>query len=278
MTLAIAVKFPWQQWLDEARPHHKATWMRYPELRPDPALIFVADSRWSYEGRRLPHDGAVKVAALDRVAAATYAGNTDAGEVAIAWLTQYFAMSRASLQSGDLCEVLRQAWRKFNRGPNDVLQFSVGFIDENLDPVLFRLDHWNDFHPVEVPGMTCLGWPEAIEFFRTELDREVATAWAGLRDGQAIPLSANDWASKMQSIVWLAGEKKIHPSVGGPPVCMVVNKSGVRGLGLSVIDTTDEPATVSNVSLDPGDVESFYDHPFRRRRKLPFRWQGTASE
>lgn len=274
MTLSVATVFPWTAWLDEAPSTYKAIWRRYPHLRPAPGLIFVADSRWSYPAKGVTHDGAIKVAAVDRVAAATYAGNTDVGEIAIAWLTQYFSRSRAHVDEGDLTDVLRSAWRRYGRGI--ALQFALGFITESLEPLLFRLDSWNNFRPVEVPGMTCLGMPDAIKFFRAEIGTKVSQTWGEDRGKQSVDLSPDGWASVTQSIVWLAGEKQVDRSVGGPPTCLVVDKNGVRGLSLFVVDPTPEPSG-RQVSLAPEDAEKFYGHPWRRRRRLPFKWQGTAS-
>lgn len=136
-------------------------------------MIFVADSRWTYRSIGMAHDGAVKAAPIDRFGAATYAGNTDVGEAAIGWLTQEFARARSGEPVQDLCEVLRSAWRRYCRPHGDVLQFAFGFFAEGFVPVLMRLDSWNDFHPLEVVGITYLGQPTAIASFKGRLNAEV---------------------------------------------------------------------------------------------------------
>ena len=271
MTLAVAAIFPWPDWIEAAPDPIRRS-------HPPSSLIFVADSRWSYPSRGRRHDGALKVAAIDKVGAATYAGNTEAGETAIGYITQYCQQARPDVRPDKLVEAVRSAWNQHKRGDDDSLQFALGFIDRSLQPLLWRLDSWNGFEPLAVPGITYLGMPTAIEYFRSHLDRKVAEAWSTMRDGNAVDATPGSWASIMQSIVWLAGEEKVHDYVGGPPTCLIVDDRGVSGLTLATLDAEGDVSSAREVSLDPADVQRFYDHPWRKRRKLGWRWKQVADD
>lgn len=215
--------------MDLAPESSRAVWKRFPEFRPEPALIFAADSRWYYPQFRISHDGGIKVAAIDRFGGATYAGNTDAGEVANHWLTENFRRIRAGLEANDLRDELKLAWKEFGRGPNDVLQLAFGFFLESGEPVLFRLDSWNGFLPLEVVGTTDLGWPSAITKYRASLAERVADHFAP-KDGRVISQGADHWALLMQTLVRRLAEDPNEPYVGGKTSGLVVRRSGLSGV------------------------------------------------
>ena len=83
MTLAVAAQFPWPDLTSWFPKSVRDVLDIYPQLRPEPAILFAADSRWTNPDGTFA-DGAVKVAAIDHFGAATYSGNVLAGERVLA--------------------------------------------------------------------------------------------------------------------------------------------------------------------------------------------------
>ena len=93
MTLAVAVKFPWPGFYDSLPAQVRAVMDAFPERRPSPAVLMSADSRWSWPNGTTD-DGGVKIARVDSHAAATYCGNTEAGERVLGLLAEAFRAVR----------------------------------------------------------------------------------------------------------------------------------------------------------------------------------------
>jgi hypothetical protein len=271
MTLAVAARFPWldyKSWLPKSIRKVHAT---FPWAQPEPALLFAADSRWTYRYRTGSKyaDGAVKVAEIDQRGAAVYAGNANAGELALAKLRQWMSQARAGEETPDLRDGIRDTWLQFAHQGGG-LHILFGFFDGFDVPHLFHLSDADDFLPHAIDEPESIGPNAATLFFKEQLHNSIVAHSSRPRSSRVISQHPDGWLSIFETIIWDVGRRGLDPSVGGPPLGLLVTPSGLRGCQITILDP--ETGAVAGSSLSQDEVRRFYQDPMRKGQRDRISW------
>lgn len=268
MTLAVAAQFPWPDLISWFPKTTRDVFDIYPQLRPEPAILFAADSRWTNPDKSFA-DGAVKVASIDQFGAATYSGNVLAGEQALASLGRWMQDARLGKSPPDFRHGLRRLWARHAHtgGGLDIL---FGFFDHAFDPHLFRARNVDDFVIHPVVGPQAIGAISATQFFEAQLRKKIIEDATQPRSQRVTSQNPDDCLSLFQGIIFNAGRMKIDQLVGGPPLGLLVAPSGLRGVSIDIFDP--KTGTVIGSSLSKERASEFYDHADRKKLPTGVRW------
>ena len=270
MTLAVAVPFPWPEYLNAIPGSVVRAATLIPGFRFQPAVIMAADSRWTYRTGIDYDDGGIKVAYLGSHALGMYAGNTRAGQLALGRLRHGIERRQAGRQRRpvDPRSVLRAVWKQCSH-LGGTLQFCFAFFDANGNHHVFRFDSTEDFAPIEMDGVVTLGWSDECDFFRRRLNEELRARLSEERmQTHGISFSFEEWAIMAGILVREACEAQASGTVGGRPLIAVLTPAGVEGRSIHAADTRQDNPKFEQLTLTEEQIDKFYER--QRQRGLPY--------
>lgn len=263
MTLAVAAVFPWQAVLDSMSSEILTT-LQHLGL-PKQAILFAADSRWTYTNDGSHEDGGVKLFGLGANAIAIYAGNVAAGERSIIALEKHFSDKPPKTETETyerMRDVLRGIWSQHHHdGGGLYLLIGSSWFDGSCALMQFR--HDIDFEPERVSGVQAIGSQRAIDYFLDELNemtRRVAS-------GPSPEVNPEGWVGRIAVLVNNCAERGVDDTVGGQVLCAYVMDGQVHSRAITKINISREPPEVEGeITLAITEAKSYYE---RWRHLLP---------
>lgn len=278
MTLAVAARFPWPGLVDTWPEDLRKIMDTVPGFRPQPGIVMVADSRWTFPVRGTYEDGAVKLTRVTPSALAVYAGDTATGPRAIGRLTDELE-SLARATPAKVARLARQslqsAWRQYAI-QDSALQVLLGLYDGDSGFHLWRYSHDDGFLPRESDGIGTIGSDAGRIAFWEELRAQV-------RRKVDIPLSQapfradlEEWGTIIAIAVHQTCRGQLDRTVGGPMLIGQITETGAHGRSLHVVDK-GAPFASEQVTLTWEQVDAFQTKHVVARRARPGNRRHTST-
>ena len=282
LTLAAIAQYP-RDFVDAIPEKIRRLLQVYPQFRPTPAILLIADSRWSWKIGEDYDDGGVKLVSLDSHVGAIYAGSVAAGENALAQLTAAFREARVAGTHAyvEPERILREVWRR-HRHPNDVLQLCLGgFLGSAAEPVAFRFDSISQFRAQPIQGIEAIGWPDAIVYFLRRLAEDLGRESAMDLTEKALALTPDHWCTKLGLLLLetaASEEANLRKTAGDSIQAAIITPSGMEGRSLSRISFQRDQPDVRQLTLSDQEVTAFYKrHGRKPPHKLPLSRPGARA-
>lgn len=226
MTLAIAVKYPFGRLGGALKSLSAIRRIQYKQ-----AVIFVTDSRWTYEDPEWYEDIGTKVFAIDNSTVMAYAGDVSIAERCIETVTKKIADPR--IKRVDITGTLRRTYQYHLKRRRRVMRvlFLLGKYLRGGETKLFYLES-PKFVPQEIQGVKGIGntaaWDDVI--------KKVAPA---IDDLSLYSQSEKDYMTIAVNFMDAMGRLPEYKDIGGPLQYMILDEKGVS---TSTISSTLDPS------------------------------------
>lgn len=267
MTLGIAALFPWlglvESWPESVRLIINSS----PKFRPPPAIVMVADSRWTYSTGRDFDDGAVKLVAVSNRALAIYAGDTIIGPRSLGRLTEEL-QSAGPERPSKMVRLARgcfqAAWRRFCV-TDSKLQVCLGTYDPSSGLHLWRFEDSDGFRPREATGIETIGSTKGRAHFWEEVRERIEDRVGTPLTEAAFSNHIEQWGSALPLAAWNTCTSQVDSTVGGPILIAYLTPGGIQGRSLHTLDPLAAQQTTDQLTLSRDQAEAF---SLRQRRQL----------
>jgi len=229
MTLAIAIKYPFGKLSDALVSLSRIRQVQYRQ-----AIIFVTDSRWSYENPIMYEDFGAKIHEIDRSTVVAYSGDVAAAEHCIEALKT--KVNNPSKRRIDVVGTFRRTYSFQKRNRPDVKRvlLLLGKYLKSGDTKLIYLES-PDFVPVDIEGIKGIGNNDAFN----DVIKEVGTI---INDISIYEGTEKDYFTVavyfIDAMCRLALHETSYNDIGGPIQYRILDHKGVS---TSQISYTSDP-------------------------------------
>lgn len=210
MTIAIAAEFPWGYWREARLPGASFA---------SSGVILAADTRWSWDNGRDPHNAGRKIWTFGERAAVVLSGDVWAGEDAVQRLRQigrrgpfnspsHLINAAEGAFQGAYTRHIRLAARH-QRPPCHRLWFLMGIVDAKGKSLVVRFASDASFRPIVLQGVNAIGVTDAVRRAKEYLEGD---ALNGTDLGKRLTATYEEWAIATSGCIAEAirsGEQKI---------------------------------------------------------------------
>lgn len=221
MTIAIAIKYPFGK-LTQA-------FESLSQMRPTPthwrqAIIFVTDSRWTYDNPILYEDFGAKIWEIDRSTVVAYSGDVAAAEHCIEALKT--KVNNPSKRRIDVIGTFRRTYsfQKKNRPDAKRVLLLLGKYLKSGDTKLIYFESPN-FKPIYITGVKGIGNEQAYNDVIKEIEpifNDLSIYGGTEKDYFTIAMYIIDAVRR------LAIQNASYKGIGGPIQCRILEHNGVQ--------------------------------------------------
>lgn len=245
MTLAIAVKYPFGKLSDALVSLSRIRRVQYRQ-----AIIFITDSRWSYDNPEMFEDVGAKVFTVDNSTVMAYSGDVLAAENCIEALTKKIA--NPHIRRVDVISVLKRTYKHHLQNRKGVMRvlFLLGKYLRTGEVKLFFLES-PEFVYQEIQGIKGIGnqnaWNDVIN--------KVAPV---INDVSMYSLGEKDYMTIAVHFMSAMHELGQYKDIGGPIQYRILDSKGVSTSSISFTsDPTGKTDDWHQVTAGADDITTF---------------------
>jgi 20S proteasome alpha/beta subunit len=223
MTLAIAVKYPYGKLAGALQSLAQIRNIRYPQ-----AIIFVSDSRWSYDNPIMFEDIGAKLFAINRNTIISYSGDVRAAKLCIEEFKKRVENKNVrSFNASALFQYLYKNLKQSEPSTKRLLLLIGSFSPKGGTKLVYSESP--DFRYTNITGIKGIGNKDAIEAVIKEVEPVIndISIYEG-KEKDYITLAKHFTNAMLK----LAIRNASYNDIGGPVQCIILDSNGPRAPSL----------------------------------------------
>jgi len=264
MTLAIAVQYPYGKL---ARAFHSLAQIR--DIRYPEAIIFVSDSRWSYNNPIMYEDIGAKIWDINNNTIVSYSGDVKVAELCIEEFKK--KVNNPNVRSFSATGTFQHIYKYHQKSDPSVkrLLLLLGSYLVNKGARLVYLESPN-FRPINITGVKGIGNKEAFNDVIKEVEPKI-------NDPSLYTGTEKDYFTVAMYFVdamrRLAVQNADYKDIGGPIQCRILDCNGITTPSISFTsDPTGKTDEWHHATVKSGEITTF-----RKRWNLKVNYLNSRS-
>jgi hypothetical protein len=250
MTLAIAVQYPYGKLAQAFQSLAQIRNIRYPQ-----AIIFVSDSRWSYDNQIRYEDIGTKLFEINKNTIISYSGDVKAGELCIEEFKK--RINNLNVRSFNASGMFQYVYKRLKKSEPRTkrLLLLLGSYLRNKGTKLVYLESPN-FRPINITGVKGTGNKDAFNAVIKEVEPKISDLSIYTGTEKDYFTIAVYFIGAMRK---LAIQDASYNDIGGPIQCRILDSNGISSPTISFTsDPTGKTDEWHRTTATPNEVTTFF--------------------